>query len=151
MAPMAPPPRPHNVLRLLAAAAMATTLAAAAPAGPGLTCGDSLCFSGGFAHNAVLQRAPLRAALYGASGRNFTSGTPISLSFMGVDGGGARVNLTLPTASGADGTWKVLLPPFPAGGNFTARVSCPLCVGGPATAEIHSLQFGEVILCAGRE
>ena len=50
---------PRSVLALLSAAA-------AAAAGPVLSCGDSLCFSGHFNDNAVMQRAPNKAAYYGS-------------------------------------------------------------------------------------
>ena len=132
------------------AALLLARAASALPAGVGRDCGQSVCFSGNFAHNAVLQRAPQRAALYGASGANFSAGTAMTLTLAGVGPDGAAYNKTWPTASGADGTWKVLLDPLPAWGNYSATISCPLCSGGQTSATIHSLTFGDVLVCGGQ-
>ena len=135
--------------RLLLPLALAGA-ASALPAGVGRECGQSVCFSGNFASNAVLQRAPQRAALYGASGANYTVGTPMVLTLSGVGPDGTAYNKSWPAASGADGTWKVLLDPMAAWGNYSATISCPQCTGGQTSATIHSLTFGDVIVCGGQ-
>ena len=120
------------------------------PAPDGRSCGQSVCFSGSFSHNAVLQQAPQRASLYGASGTNYTVGSPMTLKLEGTGPTGAHYNKTWSTVSGADGTWKVLLDAMPAWGNFTATIFCPTCLGGETSASIHSLTFGDVIVCGGQ-
>ena len=139
LAPLAAPLLPPLLLLLARAAS-------ALPAGVGRDCGPSVCFSGNFAHNAVLQRAPQHAAIYGASGTNYSVGTPMTLTLFGAAPSGAAYNKSFPTTSMADGTWKVLLDAMPAWGNYSATISCPLCTGGATSATIHSLTFGDVIV-----
>ena len=101
-------------------------------------------FASVFSSNAVLQRAPARAALYGV-----VWPPPASFKIMvtlvpAIDG---------KTAFAADvvgnGTWKVLLPPAPAGGNFSASASCTSCTNttGPT---LYNLTFGDVWFCSGQ-
>jgi len=111
------------------------------------SCGSSLCFSGAFADSAVLQRAPARAAYYGATGNPPQSEVPIELSLVGtMEDGTSLYNKTFLTTSLRDGTWKVLLDPMPTGGVFTATVTC--CSGQKAS--IVQQTFGEVLVFTGQ-
>jgi len=94
----------------------------------------------------VLQRAPARAAYYGATGAPPLPGVPIVLTLAGVLEDGAAYNKSFSTTSLPDGTWKVLLEPMPTGGSFTATVAC--CSG--QTASIDSQTFGEVLVFTGQ-
>ena len=105
-----------------------------------LSCGPANCFASGLSTGAVLQRSPARAALYGSSPSR--PGTPLTLVFKNVPTGGSE---SYPTTVAADGTWKVLLPPHPAGGNYSAALS-----GAGGNTTIHDLTFGDVILCTGQ-
>ena len=50
-----------------------------------------------------------------------------------------------------DGTWKVLLDPLPAFGDFSATVACGACGGGAGqSAAIKNLTFGDVWVASGQ-
>ncbi len=75
-------------------------------------CGNSLCFSGAFDQFGVLQRGPVRAAYYGATGVPPQPGVPIVVSLVGtLEDGATPYNKSFSTTSMADGTWKVSLAP----------------------------------------
>ena len=113
----------------------AALLLAAAARAQLTPCGTSLCFSGQFNDNALLQRAPQRAALYGTLA---PAGAALSLTLASADG---AYNKTFAAASNADASWKVLLDAMPAGGNYSASLSCPTCTG-PPVAPLQNLTFG---------
>jgi hypothetical protein len=47
--------------------------------------------------------------------------------------------------------WKALLPPQPAGGDYTITVACSNCVVGAApAATLQHVAFGSVIYCSGQ-
>jgi len=112
------------------------------------SCGAALCFAGQFTDGGVLQRAPARAAFYGATGAPPVAGAAVALTLAGTLDGGAAYNKTFATTSLADGTWKVLLDPMPPWGSFSATVACAAC--GAATATVRELTFGDVWLAAGQ-
>lgn len=108
-----------------------------------MPCGTSLCFSGSFNDNGLLQRTPQRSALYGTQA---PAGVPVSLTLTSEDG---TYNKTFPATSGTDGTWKVLLDAMPTGGNYGAALSCPAC-SGPPVDPLRNLTFGDLFYCAGQ-
>ena len=137
-------------------------------------------FDVAFGNNMLLQRAPSMAAVYGfldfaasASGAVVhvtltpDSGAPTTVQ--------ATLNATVQTygpdwgvrslnASDCDGclppfdpfnmplaSWKVLLPPQPAGGNFTVTAVCTGCsADAPSTVSIANVTFGDMWYCTGR-
>lgn len=136
-----------------AAAAAAPAPAAAAAPGPSLSCGPSLCFASGFGSGAVLAMAPASAAVYGSAPSNSTGQTvtvAVTAAAATLGAQGATVGAPLITVTAVvnpDGTWKALLPPQPAGGNFTVTASCPTC--GPS-AVATDVTFGLVFFLAGQ-
>lgn len=129
----------------------ATLLAAAlvARGAPQLSCStSSVCFSGQFSHSAILQRAPQRAALYGS----VPAGAPVSAAVMVSlsEAGGYVANFSGTVM--ADRTWRVLLDPREAGGNYSVTVSCPACASGKhAQQQIHDVVFGDVWYLSGEQ
>jgi sialate O-acetylesterase len=47
-------------------------------------------------------------------------------------------------------TWKALLQPTPAGGNYTITATCTGCGGGAKPAQIENVAFGDVWICSGQ-
>ena len=131
---------PRSVLALLSAAA-------AAAAGPVLSCGDSLCFSGHFNDNAVMQRAPNKAAYYGSVPTGSPAGVAVSLTLAAADGSYSK---QFTTNAMGDGTWKVVLDPMPTGGNYSASISCPQCSGSNNGDTLYNQTFGDVYHCTGQ-
>ncbi len=77
------------------------------------------------------------------------AGARVSVRLASTDGAYVRVfNAT----AAADLTWRVLLEPMPAGGNFSARAECAAgCAPGSVTeATLSDLTFGDVVFCAGQ-
>lgn len=85
-------------------------------------------------------------------------GTTLELSMCGgcVDGcpakGSCEAGCAFRFGSGAIAqAWKVLLPPQPAGGDYTVSVTCSNCVAGAApTATLEHVAFGKVFYCSGQ-
>ena len=105
-------------------------------------------FSGSFTNNAVLQREPHIAAIYGGSN---AANTEITLSMMDEI---TQKSMDFSVTTMSDGNWKMLLPQtYPNGGNFTFNVSCPQCFN--ATSKVHTFDiiynvtFGDVYYCSG--
>jgi hypothetical protein len=109
------------------------------------SCGAYLCFSGAFGDAGVLQRAPARAAYYGATGSPPRPGAAVLLTLVGALEDGSPYNQSFGTTAGADGTWKVLLNPMPTGGDFTATA-----MSGAGVASLRNQTFGEVWVFAGQ-
>lgn len=109
-------------------------------------CGSSLCFSGQFNDNMILQRAPYRAAVYGTLA---PAGAPVTVTLSGLSGDGSAYNKTFAGMSNPDGTWKVLFEALPAGGNYSAAVSCATCSGDPVPP-LQNITFGDVFYCTGQ-
>ena len=76
-----------------------------------------------FTDNAILQRAPAKAALYGRVSPLPPSGATVDVTVTPALGGKS----SFPAEMYADGTWKVLLPPTPAGGAYSATATCAKC------------------------
>eukprot|EP01044_Picomonas_judraskeda_P004478 COSAG03_NODE_394_length_8267_cov_48.943315_5_plen_355_part_00 len=99
-------------------------------------------FSANFGTGQVLQREPAAAAVYGFAGAGATS---VAVKLDGVAADGSAVHLAPKATLLGDGTWKALLPPQPAGGNFSISATD---AGG--TAVISDLTFGDVWYCSGQ-
>jgi hypothetical protein len=126
-----------------------------------------LNFSSVFSSQAVLQRAPAKAAVYGylgklGSGGGGGGGGGIKDADAAALGGGAAVNVTVTVtdehsdsysvAASVDlaaGSWKALLRPAEAGGSHTITASC---AGGgcSGSASLADVAFGDVWYCAGQ-
>lgn len=63
--------------------------------------------------------------------------------------GGASGSAYSSMATLADGLWKALLKPEPAGGDYTITASCTGCVN-TTTAVLEHVTFGDVWYCAGQ-
>jgi len=114
-----------------------------------------LWFAGTLTDSAVLQRAPAGAALYGAvtPGAFAPGAATVSVTLSGTAAGGAAalpVAVSSPVAD--DGSWKVVLPPQAAGGNFSATATCSGCAALPfmSPRTISDLTFGDVWMCSGQ-
>jgi hypothetical protein len=130
----------------------ALTVAARCGVGPAFSvcgglAGPALAFAGVFGDNAVLQRGPAKAALYGTVPPGaFPPGATVGV-FLQSSAGGAPM-----TAAGAiapDGSWKAMLPQGlePAGGgNYTVTATCAGCTGLPfmRPAQIFNVTFGDL-------
>ena len=112
-------------------------------------CGNALCFSGTFGSPGVLQQAPARAALYGATGTPAAPGAAVSVRLFGTLDSNASYDKTFNTTALGDGTWKVLLDPMPAWGRFTIAATCAACAGG-GSATLSQQTFGDVWLAHGQ-
>ena len=168
-------------LALLPGLAAASSLAAVAiPTGPKPSPSPPPSLFWGldapFGDNAVLQRAPAAAAIYGyldtpaATGVTVTvwsGGAPlysvdavfnVTLQPFG-DGWGARpcpkaacppydMDLFTPFAYPLP-TWKALLRPTPAGGNYTITAVCTGCLSN-ATLSMGNVVFGDIWVCSGQ-
>ena len=106
-------------------------------------CGPGLCFSGQFNDNALLQRAPAAAVLYGSGATG-----AVQLTLAGTAGDGSAYNKTFTGAGAADGTWRVQLDPMPTGGNLSAALA--LAGNASAISTLYNLTFGDVWYCAGK-
>ena len=106
---------------------------------------EGVLFSGVFTDNAVLQREPYQASLYGIAD---TAYTMITLEMIDED----TNNITkYTTTSMYNGDWKVTLPStYPNGGNYTFTVSCANCSYPDSTDTIVNVTFGDIIFCAGQ-
>jgi hypothetical protein len=136
------------------------------PPPPGLFWG----FDAGFSTHMVLQRAPAAAAIYGYLDSPGATGVKVTVSSGGVplytvdavfnattqpfgNGWGVRpfekmrtftpFNYSLPT-------WKALLQPTVAGGNYTITAVCTGCSASAAPLIMTDVTFGDVWVCAGQ-
>ena len=102
-------------------------------------------FSGVFTDNAVLQREPYHASLYGIAD---TPNTPITLSMVDED----TKKITKYNANSMkNGDWKITLPlTYQNGGNYTFTVSCAGCKAPNMTTTITNVTFGDIYFCAGQ-
>jgi len=88
-------------------------------------------FAGIFSDHAVLQRGePL--TVWGRA----TPGLPVKVSLAGATAG---------ASAGADGRWRVSLPPMAAGGPHTLSVS-----GADGATTLKDIMIGDVYLCGGQ-
>ena len=110
------------------------------PPSPGLH------FSSVFSDDAVLQRAPAQAALYGLVMPAPPAGASVTVTVTPPLGGKSRFAATM---AGGQGTWKVLLPPTEAGGDYSASAACSGCTN-TSSVELHHLTFGDLWVCSGQ-
>ena len=159
----------------LAAFLLSGSISRAAAQQPSLLFG----FDAVFGDNMVLQMAPAMAAVYGFMDYNASmAGAEVLVTLTPVGGGApvtvrAALNITYqtfgpdwgvrPCASCPDinppfnpfnqplASWKALLPPQPAGGNFSVTASCPGCSAqGPSSVSIANIAFGDMWYCMGQ-
>jgi len=128
-------------------------------------------FDSAFGDNMLLQRAPAMAAVYGFLDFGASIAGAVVRVTLTPDSGSpttvvAALNATAqtfgpdwgvrPCASCPDinspfspfggplASWKALLPPMPAGGNYTVTASCEGCLASfPTTASISNVVFGD--------
>eukprot|EP01050_Picozoa_sp_SAG11_P021627 SAG11_NODE_3889_length_2165_cov_0.903679_1_plen_139_part_00 len=133
-------------LLLPAPALLQLALAAPDPQDPPFDLSRAL-FSGAFSDHAVLQRAPKSSSVFGTA----TADATVTVLLTGPNGY-SYTSAPAPVASSADaavhGTWKVVLPPRPAGFGYTVEARCSGC-SNATTATIEDVGFGEIWLCSG--
>ena len=106
-------------------------------------------FAGSFLSGMVLQRAPAQSAVFGTA----PPGATVTIHASGPDGWSFSGDATAATASDAElhGTWKVLLPPRPAGRGYTIVAEGPAeAGGGTVTATLANVSFGDIWFCTGQ-
>lgn len=161
-----------NAIFLLGAAALG--LAAGKKPAPG-PANLTFALDAGFGDNMVLQQAPAQAAVYGFLD---ATGRAVNVTLLDSNGNilavaAAAINSTH-QAFGPDWgvrpcpkdacppydmesfnpfgvpipTWKALLPPMPAGGDYTVVVTCAGCEAPSLT--ISNVTFGAVWYCSGQ-
>lgn len=159
---------------LLTAAALACSvvLAAPPPAPPSLFFG----FDAGFGHNMILQRAPASAAVYGyidapgasvrvtvsdATGPLYSVDAAINATMQPFgDGWGVRPcpkaacpPYDMATFTPFDyplPTWKALLKPTAAGGNYTITAVCTGCNSSVSSVYLSGVAHGDIWVCSGQ-
>ena len=105
-------------------------------------------FSSAFTDAMVLQRQPQQAAVFGSG----TPGASITVSLTGPAGYAYTAPPTTVASSAdsaLDATWKVLLPPRPAGFNYTITAACVGC-SNATSAVLADVGFGDVYICSGQ-
>ena len=131
-------------------------------------------FSTVFGDNMVLQQSPSKSALYGVAGPNHSPSSVKLRVTNNDDGKTYSVDATVgtdaahqPFGPGFEGMqliglsywgaapyvmWKALLPPMPAGGNYTITADCIGCSddGQYQNASITNVTFGDVWHCSGQ-
>ena len=123
----------------------------AAGDGPSRSCGaGGICFSGVINHNAILQRAPARAAVLGSVSAASPAGAAVAVTLAGIAADGSAYSKTFDTTANADFTYKVLLDPMPAWGSFTVTASCAACAGTPTAVSVGGVTFGDVFVASGQ-
>ena len=136
----------------------ALTVAARCGAGPAFsTCGGlggpALAFAGVFGDNAVLQRGPSRAALYGSVPPGaFPPGATVGVSLQSAAGG---TPVTSVGVIAPDGSWKTVLSQgleSAGGGNYSVTATCHGCVDLPfmRPVQIVNVTFGDLWMCSGQ-
>ena len=159
--------------------AASLTVAALPGGGPVQIPGLFFSFDSAFGDNMVLQQAPAAAAVYGFLDYAASmSNAVVSVTMTPDSGAPTTVVAKLNTTSQSFGTdwgvrpcpscpaiagpfnpwnsplasWKVLLPPTPAGANtYTISVSCVGCsADAPTTATISNVVFGDMWYCTGQ-
>jgi len=131
----------------LCALALTSCPAAAAPFN---SCGSGVCFSGNINHNAILQRAPERSAVYGSVNTASPAGAQVVVTLAGTAADGSAYSKDFPAAVNADSTYKALLDAMPAWGNFTITATCSACAGSPLSVSVVGVTFGDVYLSSGQ-
>jgi len=105
-------------------------------------------FSGVFSNHGVLQRSPASASVFGTA----VAGGSVTVTLSGPNGfnfTSAPVIVTTSNDASLNGTWKVLLPPRPAGFGYSLTATCNGCSNDTA-ATLNDVGFGDVYLCSGQ-
>jgi hypothetical protein len=145
-----------QLLLLLLAQRPADVAAYPGPYPPGGSCNTLgqpvLCIGAPTASNAVLQRGPGRAAITGSVPPGWGT-PPMTVTIVLTDEEGKGNDANVSTEIRPDLTWKALLPPRPAFGNYSLTAACTAgCAGANATgtAPLVNLTYGDVYVCAGQ-
>lgn len=128
--------------------------------------GKGMSFWKTFGNNMVLQRAPAAAAVYGVYGLKPVKGASVAVTITG-EGINYTVTATMESVQQAVGpeyeyaiatgsvdgpyaSWKAMLKPTIAGGNYTITAVCSNCGTTADTATITNVTFGDVWHCSGQ-
>lgn len=105
---------------------------------------EGVVFSAVFSDNAVLQREPHRASLYGIC--DSVNGS-IILSMLNMDN--LSDTHSFSTRSHSNKEWKIVLPKaFKNGGNYTLSVECPNCANNTNGNILYNVTFGDIFFFA---
>jgi hypothetical protein len=111
-----------------------------------------LCIGAPISSNAVLQREPAKAAITGSVPPGWGAARmTVTVTLVDEDGGAKGASVAADVRP--DNTWKVLLPPRPAFGNYSLTATCTTGCSGPnatASKALVNLTFGDVYVCAGQ-
>ena len=114
---------------------------------------QTLCIGAPVGSNAVLQQAPAKSAVTGSVPVGYGK-APMTVTVTLVDDADpGGFNHSVDATVRPDRTWKVLLPPRPAFGNYSIGAMCTQgCSGENATFEVglKNITFGDVYVCAGQ-
>jgi hypothetical protein len=166
------------VLTLLVASAAAASAASGAPSPTPAPAVLAFAFDSVFGDNMILQQAPAKAAVYGLMDYNASmAGAEVLVTLTPERGAPVTVRAALnvtaqtfgpdwgvrPCASCPDinppfnpfnaplASWKALLPPMPAGGNYTVTASCTGCSAqAPSSLSLSNIAFGDMWFCTGQ-
>jgi hypothetical protein len=98
-------------------------------------------FSGTFSSHGVLQRAPRQSSVYGTAKPGATVVVQLNGPNSYVYSSPASPVANLPSDRSVHGTWRVILPPQPAGFGYSLTVTCTGCANATA-ASITDIGFG---------
>jgi hypothetical protein len=110
----------------------------------------SLWYNANFQDNAVLQRGPNQATVYGgftlAPGQ---TNADVTVQVIDLADAGASYTLQARTDPKAR-SWKALLRPAPAGGRFEIATACTSGCSNSSAIVISNITFGDVFFCSGQ-
>ncbi len=102
---------------------------------------------GDVATGVVLQRAPQAATVYGVV-LPITGKGRDTVAITVAEARAREAAYTVYAPVGANGSWKAVLKPTPAGGNYTISAVCTTC-GSTVADKLVDVTFGDVWFCAG--
>ena len=98
------------------------------PYPPGGSCNvngpQQICLAAPFSSNVVLQRAPAAAAITGSVPAGYGKSGQMVVTVSLIDETNSNQSAVVNTHVRSDRTWKVLLPPRPAFGNYSLTAQC---------------------------
>ena len=98
-------------------------------------------FSTVFSDFAVLQRQPYHAAVYGLA----VSGASVTVTVdPPLDGEDGKKSNKFTATVFEDGSWKTLLPPTRAGGDYTVSVACTAGCASSNSSTLNHVTFGDI-------
>ena len=105
-------------------------------------------FSGGFSDHTVLQREPAKAAVYGVViGTQPLTNVTVHVDAVSLDDGSSEnlytVDADVHIGTAGYATWKALLRPESAGGNFSITATCGSCDAPDNASTIVDVTFGD--------